>query len=216
MDKLKKFANLFFLYSLASKFDIRYFNSLNDIKEINKYALENLNKIDTGTSRNVFILNSKKAIKIAKENASEPGIAQNKVEADMSNKFKSLDISCYAKVQVHHPDYIWIISDLVRPVKDLDELCRLFKIQTETMFTLFSPQKFKRKTLSTPVPKELLKLKELVDNGILGRDIMKSNSWGVNTEGNPVLLDYGMNQDVYQNYYSPQSSYEFPEEDEET
>jgi hypothetical protein len=210
MDLLK-LANLFCEASLKHN----YFQKLNNLKEIDDYAKKNLTKIDSGSSRNAYIINSRKALKVAKPSTEQPGVEQNKAEKEMAEQFQKMNIDCYTKVYQHHPQYFWIIADLVRPIKDNTELANLLGVDTDTMFSLFAPPTFKRKPLPANVPQQLLQLKKLVDSGVLGRDIMKSNSWGKTADGQAVLLDYGMTGQVFKDYYSKSSTYEWEDEEDE-
>ena len=212
-----KFASIFLRSVKASSFDIGMLSSLRSVPEVIKYANENFKKIGSGTSRLVYELPSKQALKVARPGAESPGIAQNKAEKDMAEHFGSAGLDCYAKVYLHHPEYIWIISELVKPVRGIDELASKFGVKPDVFFFLFAPPKFAKKPRAHYgiIPQTLLKLKELVDSGILGRDVMKSDSWGINAQGKPVLLDYGMNRDVYDTFYSPKSTFQFPDDEEE-
>ena len=116
------------IYKIAVRLD--NFKTLDSVEDIVKYLDSEFEKLDSGSSRNVYFLNNRKVIKVIKPNNTEPGIEQNKAEFDMNEHFKTLGIDCFAKVYEHHPKFYWIISELVRPVKDNKELASLLNIST--------------------------------------------------------------------------------------
>ncbi len=198
-----KLSDLFFkLSSIRSfTFDWKYFESLQNPNEIYDYALQNLEMVEEpGTGRTAFIFSSKWVLKIANPENLLAGIAQNKNELDFSldSNLRGL----VAKVVDHHPENIWIKSQLVRPVFDLDELLKLLQLESpKDMMFLFG--KFPEKQMiSKSVSPIAAKISQLVRSGILGHDVMKSDSWGVTTDGQPVLLDYGMTKQTYKEFYA--------------
>ena len=110
--------------SIRSKtFELSTFKSLKTLPRRLKYAKDNLELLsDGGTSRIVFLLSSKKVLKISLLNLRDPkvnkkGIAQNEAEVRNSQQIPNL----VTKVFEYAPDYSWIISELVRPLKSKEE-----------------------------------------------------------------------------------------------
>lgn len=83
----------------------------------------------SGSSRQGYRLDSKKILKIVYETfkPKEAGIAQNLVEVRLSSKFPNL----LTKIYAHHPKGYYIVSELVRPVKDIEEINNWFGIDFE-------------------------------------------------------------------------------------
>lgn len=79
-------------------------------------------QIGTGGSRNVFLVSSKKVIKIADDPF---GISQNKLEFETLASGRS---NFLPKVYDHAPDFRWIEVETVRQLSSLKELCRLLNI----------------------------------------------------------------------------------------
>ncbi len=81
-----------------------------------------------GSSRAVYVLSPKYVLKIAKSKA---GIAQNRIEVDASTN--PLIAKIIAQVKKASPDYRWVISELVRPVKSSKE----FKTLSGVSYNLY-------------------------------------------------------------------------------
>jgi hypothetical protein len=188
------------LASIRSKnFEVRTFLSLNDPIEVFNYADFNLEPIDEfGTSRGVFILNSKYVLKIALPENLKAGIAQNQKEVEYSAKFPDIT----AKITSYHPSFYWIKTELVRPVLNQEELLSVLNLSSpKDIGCLFSkfPDK-NHKLLKTP-NEIAMKVSSLVREGVLHYDVAKSDSWGITTDGKPVLLDYGMTKNIWDEFY---------------
>lgn len=81
----------------------------------------NLMKIGEGSSRVVYVINSKKALKVAKN---IKGKAQNLEEMEISAKEGKSGL--IAKVFSHDKrGGVWVVSELVRPLKGKDEFLEL-------------------------------------------------------------------------------------------
>lgn len=188
------------LSSIRSKtFDWEYFQNLNDPEEVFEYASENLEEVDEpGTSRGVFIFSSKWVLKVALPENLAAGIAQNTNELNFALDPNLAGLA--ANVSDHHPANLWIKSELVRPVNDLDELLKLLELEDpQDMMYFFG--KFPKVRKTKKVSNIVERVSKLVRSGVLGYDIMKSDSWGVTTSGRPVLLDYGMSPKTFDDFY---------------
>lgn len=188
------------LSSIRSKsFKVNDFISLNDPELIFDYANENLEPIDEfGTSRGVFILNTKYVLKVALPENLNAGIAQNKQEVEYSAKFPEIT----AKITSHHPEFYWIKTELVRPLLNQEELLSALNLSSpKDIGFLFSKFPDKNHKLKKQPSNIALLVSSLVREKILHYDVAKSDSWGITTDGKPVLLDYGMTQDIWNEYY---------------
>lgn len=200
MDRLVYLCNLF--YKLASdlippdnlgSFDWNTFTSKKDPKEMFEYAEANLTKTDDyGSARGVFILDSAKgyALKIALPDNLSGGIHQNRQEALVSAVLPEIT----ANVIYHHPQYYWMIVELAKPLSSLDELIQELNLSSPLdigfLFGKFPPRNHKLLKQPNPIA---LTVSKLVNEGILPRDVVKSDSWGhtIGANSRLVLLDYG-------------------------
>lgn len=125
------------------------FKKLNSIKKTKgftekdkfKFTAEYLEKFfpvfGKGSSRIVFKISSKKVIKLAR---SEKGIAQNHHE--LESFLSSKDSKLLAKVYDYDPSYMWIVSELVRPIKDSADFKSLTDMDFELFLKLFKTLRF--------------------------------------------------------------------------
>lgn len=75
-----------------------------------------LQKLGQGSSRVVYVLSSRHALKVAHHY--EAGAAQNKVESDFSD-LNEADV-LFARVHLEHPKHLWVVTDLVKEATDAD------------------------------------------------------------------------------------------------
>lgn len=172
-------------------------------------------KIGSGSSRNVWALDKNTVIKMAKN---EKGIAQNLAELRVFEKSPD----CVAKIKWYHPKGYYLIvercSSLDRFLEDKEvnidahDFSEYVDINVNYHYTVENVEKivknFVRKTkdeakYKPAVFKMLAKqIKELATfiwkNKI--NDIY-DDQLGVNKSGKIVLLDYGMNNEVWKKFY---------------
>lgn len=106
-------------------FDMKHFRSLQDLREIYRYASVRLEPLGAGSSRAAFLLSSGKVLKIAhgKENA---GKAQNQEEVNVFTN--PLAKPVVAKVFDYDPNFRWIISELVKPLDNWSYVQKKFGV----------------------------------------------------------------------------------------
>lgn len=75
-----------------------------------------LRYLGAGSSRAVFVLDSKRALKIAIKPA---GVGQNQAELDATTD--SASNALVAKVLQYDPEFKWLVSELVKPLTDHKE-----------------------------------------------------------------------------------------------
>lgn len=91
-----------------------------------------LEEVNSGSSRTVFIIDSKRVLKVVKNLA---GKAQNKAEVEIYTKNKESGL--FTKVFRWNASYTWIISELVRPLKQYKEFQELTGFDFFTMEKAF-------------------------------------------------------------------------------
>jgi hypothetical protein len=209
--KLVRFADIF--YSLATKEklpentkDLKSFlknlESLETFGARKKYAGDNLKRLSSGSSRIVYLTTEKTVLKLAKN---EKGIAQNKAESNPKMKSKYLN-----KILKSSPSHAWIEVPFLEKISEKE-----FKELTGISFNNFSDAiRYGLKTVSGNSDKkkpdcfdEVCKdkfYKEIAEFGkkfdLMPGDLSKISSWGTKNN-NPVLIDAGLTQKVYEDFY---------------
>lgn len=102
------------------KFSMRLFQSLVSSEDIIAYATKHLTRLGTGSSRVVFACSRSKVLKIA---INEKGFAQNAAELDIAknNETKGAVSSVFSSHTDKEKNVVWLISQLVRTVRDTSE-----------------------------------------------------------------------------------------------
>lgn len=161
------------------------------------HCRKNLKFIASGSSRNVYELSEKYAVKFASNPA---GYAQNKTEIKISKTPEAKNL--VAKVVASHPRGNWIIVEKAIPIKP-----KLFLQHTEMDFSVFTGSVFnfydKRKIKNNKFYKKICCLLKTAD--LIPGDTLKEESWGLvkrkSTELIPVLIDYGLTEEVFKKHY---------------
>jgi len=194
---------------LAKNISWNEFKQIESLDDCNKYAKERLQFIGQGSSRNSYVLTSKKVLKIARD---EDSIQQNKKEV-ITNHDEDLN-RFFTKVFDNSPDCKWIVSELVNPVKNMQEIenylgikrgeFRLMFIMSRSEYGYVQPKDWSRKD------KDLMfkrisndqhddRLNDFLDFLVLAQqknieiyDFPGKDQWGKTVDGRIVLLDYGL------------------------
>ena len=186
------------IYSpFGDRFNLNKFKSLPSAPIMRQYAYMFLEPLGHGSSREVYTLTSRYALKIAR---SEKGNAQNEAEVDAFTNPQTKDV--VAKVQSFDKDFNWVIADLVSPLKNarefeqltginFEKFCGVFKAECKGTSTKeFNGSKFVKAVATTAK-----------GSGLLVGDVCKIDSWGKSPDGRAVLLDYGFTRDVADKHY---------------
>jgi len=188
-------------------FDWSEFKSFTTEQQRLEYASSRLQFIGEGSSRKVFALSSKRALKIA---AHQFGRIQNECELDSA---KSEFIT---KVFEHEPNYEWIVTELVNPCESLDEVEDFLGIKRRSMYNFMTTMVSQRqksaldgaRTESPNSPATKMWIDHFssgTHDDVLQRfvefvfnwrsqtfvDVAQSRQWGKAPDGRIVLLDYG-------------------------
>lgn len=189
---------------MGSKFDLKKFKSLDILSTVQQYAKTYLEPLGTGSSRIVYLLSSRYALKIALNNK---GLAQNEAEVDVATNPQTKAV--VAKVYASDEGFKWVISDLVKPVQSEQEFEDLAGVSWQDFRTGVSAG-FKGQTDNgSPFVKSVVataKSNELMKGDIIGTQTDKGadklGHWGKTPDGRVVLLDYGYTRSVKDAHYA--------------
>ena len=198
-----------------TNFDLKEFSKLTSYNKRIQYCQERLKRISSGSSRIVYMVDDTKVLKIARN---QKGLAQNEIEAGYSNYHDLKDIT--AQVFAYDQKDLWVEMELARKVTpkvfqsvvgfSFEDFCRLIN---EDYYNINPSARGLR---LRPVSPELKA--EMVENEFIHEifnymrgydipvgDLMKMNSYGLvkrNGVDDIVLIDYGLNSSVWEDYYS--------------
>ena len=191
--------------------------SLKSPAQINRYMTSSgYKQLGCGSSRCVYLISSKWVLKVAQN---RKGYAQNEAELDVVTNPKSKPI--FAKIQDAAPDYSWLLSELVRPLKGSQEFEQLTGIDwydAEQVMGGFEAdmkrmvKKYRGSVKRLEFIKALTALMGL--HNLLSGDTASIDHWGKTADGRVVILDYGFTGAVHQQHYAAKArqSSEPPEE----
>ena len=198
-----------------TNFDLTEFSKLNSFNKRIQYCQERLKRISSGSSRIVYMVDDTKVLKIAKN---QKGLAQNEIEASYSNYYDLKEIT--AQVFAYDQKDLWIEMELARKVTpknflqvigfSFEDFCRLIN---EDYYSINPSARGPRLRPVSPELKAEMVENEFVHeilNFMRGYDIpvgdlMKLNSYGLvkrNGQDDIVMIDYGLNSSVWEDYYS--------------
>lgn len=184
---------------LAQEGDEEGGRSLRDrLESAQWYARVHLEKLGAGGGRAVYLLNSRHVLKVAFDAG---GIEQNRQELQLSGA--AAEGIPLARVRQHdQSDGIWLVSDLVRPVRDEYEFELLsgydLDFFEEALEELLDDDK-RGKTPSKGSHDRFLwgAFQAVKEGGLAMLDVIHIDHWGVTPDRRLVLLDYGYTQEMY-------------------
>ena len=171
--------------------------------------------VGSGSSRNVWALDKNTVIKMAKN---EKGIAQNLAELRVFEKAPE----CVAKIKWYHPKGYYLIvercTSLKRFLEDKDvnidaaDFSNYIDINCNKKYTVENVEKIVKKfveenkneakykpTVFKKLAKEIKELATFIWKNKI--DDIYDDQLGVNKAGKIILLDYGMNKEVWKKFY---------------
>jgi len=150
-----------------------------DFRELRK-KLKSLPFIGEGSARKVYDLGNGKVAKVA---INEKGNAQNRVEVRISKKDSKSEkpLNIFTQVFFHNSAFSIIIVEKCNQVKNLYEVKKLIDTEEAAYYKLMN---------------EIERRYNLISN-----DLDKKSSWGMNSQNQPILIDYGFTRQVWQKYY---------------
>lgn len=198
-----------------SNWDIEKFKGLSSFNQRIRYCEDNLQRISSGSSRIVYKIDDEKVLKLAKN---RKGLAQNEVEISHSGYHDIKDI--LARVFEYDGNNLWVEMELARKVTvgNFKQITGYdFKLYCEALGKYAkeaNPREYKHRQYNVPqdIWEEMWEDEFIYDifNYIAGYDIpigdlSRMNSYGVvkrNGEDTVVIIDFGLDGDVYGTYYS--------------
>lgn len=149
---------------------------------------DNLKHLGSGVGRDVYKLNSKQVIKVAR---CDMGYAQNASEIDTFNTYKGLEL--FNEITNSAKCYLWVIQPLATILraddtrfKQIVDVVDCIKYSKE----YFGNDEFMQKLYAFLIDTEWKFLE----------DIIKPDSWGI-IDGKLRMIDYGMNNEAYKEYF---------------
>lgn len=197
-------------------FNMGKFKSLKSFKDRIDYCNKHLKRISGGTSRIAYKIDDEKVLKLARN---RKGLAQNEVEVDYSEEY--VIESILAKVFDYDKNYLWVEMELARPVTE-----KIFKQVNGYSFGLYSLaiNNFYYGSLkpNNGNVRHIHGLEQAIQDlwedefaydifQYLGNfnvpvgDLMKLSTYGLvkrNGQDTIVLIDYGLDHDTLEKYYS--------------
>jgi hypothetical protein len=197
----------------AASFNIEEFKGLNSFKQRVDYCNNNLTRISSGSGRVVYMIDSEKVLKLAKNTK---GVAQNEVEIEYSGFHDISDIT--ARVFDSDDGALWNEMELAkRLTKPLFKQIVGFDWDSYSMVMSNEGRRRDGKGAILGVDPEIANAMWNDDgfcyamfNFMNGYDagwgdLTRLNSYGVvKREGQDavVMIDYGLTSSVYDSYYS--------------
>lgn len=178
-----------------------------DASEVYESALKRLLKlvklpvVGRGSSRIVFRLDDNLVLKVA---MNLPGLAQNKIEYGL--RYSEFVCKTYFKDQRELPS--WLVADYCTRAfkKHIKEQFNMTPYQFDTLlydgkYKLTHGKKFKIRAQNSEKAQKLLKF--IIDNDLQPGDLMTHRmvNYGINPKGKLVIIDAGLNEKVYRDYY---------------
>jgi len=200
-------------------FNMDEFKKLSSFAARIRYCQSRLQRLSSGSSRIVYKIDDEKVLKLAKNNK---GIAQNQTECD----YYLQQIGCFAKIyDVDTDNYLWIEMQLARKAKpsdfkrltgyDFNVICAWIDYYSEGYSRrrgyrnkqydeLFQSEDFQ--SVYDDYDSIFYQLQDYLGNYQLEStgDLKRISSWGVvsnNGQEEIVLIDFGLNDDVWNDYY---------------
>lgn len=190
--------------------DLDYlFTKKRQFSVLSRYIVESgCEYIASGSARAVYKLNDDKVLKIAKN---KKGVAQNEIEADWALKNYGIAADWYDISD----DSIWIESEFCKKAKKSD-----FKALTGLDFTWFQealrynynwlhPSRYSTAHKPDGYDEEIEKEDSFLVNmesymsdfDVPFGDLIRISSYGINHNNEIVLVDYGLNRSVEEEFY---------------
>ena len=200
-----------------SSWNIETFKSLRSFAQRIKYCEEHLQRISSGSARIVYKVDDEKVLKLAKN---KKGLAQNELEAEYSRYNDLSDI--LARTFDSADDNTWVEMELARKVTPavFKQVTGFnwedFKKAMEKQYYRTNPEKDRwgiadKKVIPDELDQQMWEdefvypmLNLMANYDIPVGDLLRTSSYGVvKRDGQDaiVLIDYGLNNEVYDSYY---------------
>lgn len=199
---------------IRGNFKINTLYTLKTYQDVLAYSQESLKEIGKGSSRTVFALTSRFVLKVAHN---QLGIAQNAAEVEIYTNPYSKPIA--AKIIEYGKGYIWIISEIVKPINDIRDFKRYagipFHLLDKAIELSIDRGDRVEEIINFVFRKDIIKTYSIKDSVIswvkdvlitlaktdlMPGDLFELSHWGKTSDGRVVLLDYGFTKDVAKAY----------------
>jgi hypothetical protein len=196
IDRFHKFAT-----SIPLPEILKELSSLETFKDRVAYAEKHLKHLSSGSSRVIYITSDNQVLKLAKN---ERGIAQNIAEGNPKMVSKYIN-----KTTKQDKDGIWKISPFLDKIteKEFQQMVGIpfkhfseaisYGLQDVSGNSHPKPEGFEA-VAKTDLYQELVEIGERFH--LMGGDLGRVSSWG-REDDHPVLLDAGLNRQIYDFYY---------------
>lgn len=198
-----------------SSFNFDEFRQCRSFAERVRYCEARLERIAQGSSRIVYRVDDEKVLKLAKN---KKGVAQNQVEYRLGNESY---YSCFADVYEYEENGLWIEMEICQKAKKSDfkkiygvpfeVLCCMMQdfanSQSRNRYNQYSDFRNVVQQIwdgeETPLQDLFMSLQDYIGCEMLSGvgDLCRISSWGINSEGYFILIDYGLDDDVWEQYY---------------
>ncbi len=219
-----------FLLELAS-ININKLKSIKDRSKQYGYVVQFLTPVaKPGSSRQAFIFDSKKVLKMAINNA---GLGQNRAEVEYFTNPASRPI--ITKIFDFDPNYSWVLAEIIKAFKTPEEFktatgfewnfftyaVNIMGIELRGNGTVQQVQQYaaiQNKTafinnfiqfMNKPPLLVTNTLRAMKEAKLGAGDIATLDHWGRTADGRVVLLDYGYTKEVFDTYYKARSPENF-------
>jgi hypothetical protein len=196
-------------------FSIETLKSLPSFNKKVKYAQEHLGKVGAGSARIVFVADNDTVIKLAKN---PKGLAQNDLEIDVGRIDQGRITTI---IKDFDKDSLWVEMERARKAKksDFPKLIGFgFDEFMESLYSMSTKLHGSSTLLGNveidPEMKENESFQAIVDlmadYDMTSADITRISSWGVvvrNGQEKLVIVDYGLNRDVWKQFYQRPGRY---------
>jgi hypothetical protein len=195
-----------------SSFDMDHFKSLLSFRKRKEYCDEHLPLIGSGTGRRVYVIDNDRVLKLANN---KKGVAQNEVEIAQSNDYMVDDL--VAKTYDHHPDALWVEAERCKKLTksrfkqivgvSFDEFSDIityewFRILNPRRIPINKPDRYEELLDDENYP-FIYKIADYIGNYELPiGDLTRISTYGENSDGDVIVVDYGLTGDVLGKYYS--------------
>ena len=206
-----------------SSFDFEEFRQCRSFAERVRYCEARLGRIAQGSSRIVYRVDDEKVLKLAKN---QKGVAQNKVEYRLGTEPY---YTCFADVYEYDENGLWVEMEVCQKAKKSDfkkiyvvpfeVLCCMMTDFANNMgrgrFNQYSDYRNIVQQVWDGEENDLQDLFMSVQEYIGGEmltgvgDLCRLSSWGINSDGHFILIDYGLDDDVWEQYYKKGFKFKF-------
>lgn len=200
-----------------SSFNFDEFRGLKTFAERIRYCEARLKRLSSGSSRIVYMVDNDKVLKLAKNNK---GLAQNKVEIRLGTEPY---YTCFASVYEYDESGLWVEMAYCQKAKKSDFkaiygvpfeclCCMIMQMSSNNRRRTFEYNPYSKYEDmvqeiwdgdETDLQMLFMSVQEYIGGEMLEGvgDLCRISSWGIDSEGYFILIDYGLTDDVYDQCY---------------